>query len=61
MGLYWLCCFLCNGHGKINIGENYNKFSKSKITKCPLCNGKGKLAIKYFCQKSWEKNRKDYI
>lgn len=69
MPIRWVPCFLCNanfndsfkGEGDIEIGENYNKFSKFKIEVCPLCNGAGQLAIKPYIEKPWEKSRRDYL
>jgi hypothetical protein len=61
MPYYYIYCFLCSGQGKINIGENYNKFDKAKNIQCPLCKGKKQLTVKYDHQQSWKKNRKDYL
>ena len=68
MAIYWMPCFLCKikeddfkGEGQLEIGENYNKFAKYKLDKCPLCEGIGRLAIKPCREKLWEKDRKDYL
>jgi DnaJ-class molecular chaperone len=42
----WYNCELCGTTGKVDIGDNFNKFKKIKSLQCPACNGKGKLVIK---------------
>ena len=67
--VHWIPCFLCSinfnenfvGEGDLEIGENYNPFSKIKYDTCPLCNGKRQLAVKPYVKKSWEKYRKDSL
>ncbi len=46
MSFKWVSCFLCSGEGKLEIGENYNKFFGHDIITCPLCDGRRQLAIK---------------
>lgn len=68
MEIYWIPCFLCKireddfkGKGKLEIGDNFNKFAKFKTDICPLCGGIGRLAVKPCREKLWEKDRKDYL
>lgn len=42
----WYSCELCNSTGRLDIGDNFNKFKKIKNLQCPVCGGKGRLAIK---------------
>jgi len=58
--IQWIDCFLCISHGRIDIGENYNKFFKVKNVQCPLCNGHGRLAVKNFPDNPYDKTRKGF-
>lgn len=60
MPVRWIYCFLCAGNGRLDIGENYNKFFKSQNIQCPLCQGRGQLAIKTFPKNPWAKDRRRY-
>lgn len=65
MSVFWMPCFLCKikkedfkGQGKLELGENFNKFAKFNTDICPLCDGKGRLGIKPYTEKPWEKYRR---
>lgn len=61
MSIFWMPCFLCNGNGRLETGDNYSTLSKPTYDECPTCKGKGQLAIKPYIKESWKKFRKDYL
>jgi len=61
MVLQWIYCFLCDGEGNLDIGDNYNKFFENKVLQCPCCDGKGRLALKYYSKDPRNAKPEDYL